>query len=345
MVTISACTTATHAPLQLLIAPTMLHLKPSDKPPIAAAAYSPRYSHADDAVNVGLLRITKKGKCVGLNDVASGAKIDGDGGDKGARVVSMTLGSLPDEVLAVVFGYCDARTRMMAIPAVSTRWLGVCMHHMRNVAIDLAWAARDYSCAITDTGLAGLVLRFPCAATANLACCENFTDAGLKAVASGCPHLQHLDLGYCKGATDAGLKAVAARCPHLQRLSITCCVEVTGAGLRAIAASCPKLQHFNLGYCANVEDAGLRAVAAGCPNLRSLNLSCCPNVTDAGLRAVAAGCPNLQHLSLGNCVEVTDAGLRAVAAACPNLGHLFLAGCKKVTDAGAGLFPATQVSR
>ena len=30
--------------------------------------------------------------------------------------VAVTTSSLPDEVLAVVFGYCDARTRMMALP-------------------------------------------------------------------------------------------------------------------------------------------------------------------------------------------------------------------------------------
>ena len=65
---------------------------------------------------------------------------------------SLTLGSLPDELLAVMFGFCDARTRMMAIPAVTKRWLGVCQQ-MRHATIDLTWAVRDY-CAITDTGLA-----------------------------------------------------------------------------------------------------------------------------------------------------------------------------------------------
>ena len=47
---------------------------------------------------------------------------------------------LPDEVLAIVFGFCDARARMMAIPAVSRRWRTISQHHTRNV--DLAWAVR-----------------------------------------------------------------------------------------------------------------------------------------------------------------------------------------------------------
>ena len=43
----------------------------------------------------------------------------------------MELGELPDEVmavvfgLAVVFGCCDARTRMMTMPALSRRWLRI----------------------------------------------------------------------------------------------------------------------------------------------------------------------------------------------------------------------------
>ena len=72
----------------------------------------------------------------------------GDGGQQlrtGGGVRAVTLGSLPDEVLAVVFGFCDARARMMAIPAVSRRWLSVCQHLMRHPAIDLAWAVRGYS--------------------------------------------------------------------------------------------------------------------------------------------------------------------------------------------------------
>ena len=77
--------------------------------------------------------------------------------------------------MAMVFGYCDAWTRTMAIPAVSKRWLGVCQHQMRPIAVDLAWAIRNRRCAIriTDAGLAGLVLRFPGTATLILSWCAN----------------------------------------------------------------------------------------------------------------------------------------------------------------------------
>ena len=51
-------------------------------------------------------------------------------------------------------------------------------------------------CAITDAGLAGLVLRFPSTATVNLTCCSNVTVGGVEAVATGCPNLQHLDLSH-----------------------------------------------------------------------------------------------------------------------------------------------------
>ena len=56
----------------------------------------------------------------------------------------------------MVFTFCDARTRMMAIPAVSKRWLGVCQ--MRRAAIDLTWARtiNGRRCDITDVGLGGL---------------------------------------------------------------------------------------------------------------------------------------------------------------------------------------------
>jgi len=45
-----------------------------------------------------------------------------------------------DEVLVAVFNFCDDRTRMMTIPAVSKRWLGVCQ--MRRAVLDLTWAVR-----------------------------------------------------------------------------------------------------------------------------------------------------------------------------------------------------------
>ena len=217
------------------------------------------------------------------------APADADDGAGKNAAAAVTLGSLPDEVLVVVFGLCDARTRLMAIPAVSRRWLGVCHHLMRQAAIDLTWSVRwETGCAITDAGLAGLALRFPGTAAIVLQDCSNVTDGGLGAVVAECPNLQHLTLG--------------------------CCWMVTDGGLGAVAAGCPSLQHLNLAGCVSVTDAGLAAVAAGCPSLRHLSLAGCGKVTDAGLEAVAAGCPNLQHLNLGGCWKVTDAG----AALCPN---------------------------
>ena len=120
---------------------------------------------------------------------------------------------LPHEVLVAVFNLCDARTRMMTIPAVSKRWLGVCQ--MRRAAIDLKWAVRSRGrgCAITDAGLAGLVLRFP--------------------------NLQHLNLSSCRSVTDGGLAAVAAGCPNLQRLDPRCCTNVTEACSRRSLPAAP----------------------------------------------------------------------------------------------------------
>ena len=139
-----------------------------------------------------------------------------------------TLGALPDEVLEVVFNFCDDRTLMMTIPAVSRRWLGVCQ--MRPAAIDLTWAVRGNSCAITDAGLAGLVLRFPKLWRLDLSWCKNVTDGGVAAVAAACPNLQHLGLSGCKTVTDGGLTAVAAGCPNLQHLDLRDCANVTDVG-------------------------------------------------------------------------------------------------------------------
>ena len=58
-----------------------------------------------------------------------------------------TLG-MPDELLAIIFNFCDARTLAMVIPAVSKRWLGVCQ--TLRATIDLTWAVRHCKCAITD---------------------------------------------------------------------------------------------------------------------------------------------------------------------------------------------------
>ena len=165
------------------------------------SAAAPHHSHSHPAA-VGRL-VAPAGKAGMRREAIPDHRHDGGGGDA-STAIAVTLGSLPDEVLAVVFGFCDARARMMAIPAVSRRWLGVCRHLMRRPAIDLAWAVRNYSCALTDAGLAGLVSRFPAAARINLSCCRELTDGGLGAVAAGCPSLQHLDLGGCESVTDGG---------------------------------------------------------------------------------------------------------------------------------------------
>ena len=255
--------------------------------------------------------------------------------DEAATADGRTLDALlPDEVLAVVFGYCDDRTRMMIIPSVSKRWLGLC--RTLPIAIDLTWAIvgeRD-RCAITDAGLAGLVLRFPSLQRLSLGSCDGVTDTGLAAVAAGCPNIQRLDLYGCAKVTDDGLKVVAAGCPNLKHLDLGWSTTLTDGGVEAVAAGCPKLQHLALYGCTSVTDGGLATVAAGCPDLRHLNLCGCTNVADGGVAAVAAGCPKLQHLDLGWCTSVTDDGVAAVAAGCPNLQHLDLFGCSKVTDSG-----------
>ena len=163
-------------------------------------------------------------------DLAPGLKVAASLDDEGAAAAAAEdrTATLPDELLAVVFNFCDAQTQMMAIPAVSKRWL--CIIGQRNAAIDLTWAVREYRCAITDAGLAGLVRRFPNLQHIDLTWCENVTDGGLTAVAAGCPNLQHLDLSYCESVTDGGLVAVAAGCPNLQHLTLNECKNVTGVG-------------------------------------------------------------------------------------------------------------------
>ena len=121
----------------------------------------------------------------------AGAKVAGFS-DSGFPLSSPTpTPPLPDEVLAVVFGYCGPEMRMMAVPAVSKRWLDIYQHQMRPVvAIGLAWAVRNRCCGITDAGLTGLVLQFLGAAILAiviLAQCRSLTEGGLEAVAAGCP--------------------------------------------------------------------------------------------------------------------------------------------------------------
>ena len=127
-------------------------------------------------------------------DLKVAAASHNEGEAPAASAADGTL-ALPDEVLMTVFNFCDARTQMMAIPAVSKRWLGVCQ--MRRAAIDLTWARTTFNgrrCGITDVGLAGLVRRFPKLWRLDLSWCNNVTDGGLTAVAAGCPNLQHLVL-------------------------------------------------------------------------------------------------------------------------------------------------------
>ena len=146
-----------------------------------------------------------------------------------------TLETLPDELLAVVFGFCDPKTLAAAVPAVSRRWLGVCQ---ALPAVDLACRV-----ALTDAGLAGLARRFPRLRSLDLAHNGEVTDAGLNAVAVGCPNLAHLDLAGCYGLTDAGLAAIAG-CPRLVHLDLYGCYKLTAGGVAAVVAGCPNLAEY-----------------------------------------------------------------------------------------------------
>ena len=269
---------------------------------------------------------------------------------------------LPFELLQLVFAYCNARTRMVVIPAVCHRWLDV-GRDARQVVIDLRWAARGGECDVTDVGLKALAARFPHASTVNLALCTKVTDAELASVIAAWPDLTDADVCCSKtthgwtdelsrvwslgirfyaNMTDAGLGKVVAKWPgpSVNRLDFWSCKKITDAGLAMVAAGCPNLKHLNLGAAnsGKVTSVGLAKIATSCSRLERLVVNGGAMLTDAGLAEVAK-CANLRHLDASNCKNVTDAGLGLLAAGCPKLEQLVVYSCNSLGRQGFGPVP------
>ena len=129
------------------------------------------------------------------------------------------INCVPGEVLAIVFCHLDAKTLLIAVPAVCRRWREVCAEMMPAVCLDVGWMTTlgwsGYPMnPLTDAGLTAIAGRFRIAQGAQLRDCTQVTDVGIERLAAGCPNLNHLDLGYCTQVTDVGIERLAAGCPN-----------------------------------------------------------------------------------------------------------------------------------
>ena len=150
---------------------------------------------------------------------------------------------LPGEVVALVFGFVDAKTLMVTIPSVCTAWRQVCSELVTQIQLDFGWATtgptNDPRNPLMDAGLSGFTLGgFKTVRSVNLVGCRKVTDVGLTSVGEGCPNLETLNVSWCNHITDAGLARIGEGCPNLESLYLNKCVQITDAGLATIGEGC-----------------------------------------------------------------------------------------------------------
>ena len=122
-----------------------------------------------------------------------GGATSGGGVDNGGQTIEW----LPGEVVALVFGFLDAKTLMVTIPSVCTAWRQACSELGTPIQLDFGWATtgpkHDPRNPLTDADLGGFALgRFKTVRSVSLVGCRKVTDVGSTSVGEGCPNLDSL---------------------------------------------------------------------------------------------------------------------------------------------------------
>ncbi|KQJ86909.1 hypothetical protein BRADI_4g08400v3 [Brachypodium distachyon] len=321
------------------------HRKLPPPPSPAAQATSPRFS--------------SDGAAAAAEDAAAAATAD-------------YTSDLPEELLAVVFGFLGSGDRKRC-SLVCRRWLAAEAASRLRLALD----ARAPLLAAAP----GILARFSAVSKLALKCdrrAESVGDPALALVAQRLgPGLRRLKLRSVRAVTDHGVATLAAAAGNLRKLSVGSCA-FGAKGIEAVLRSCPQLEELSvkrLRGLANSEPVAISGprlqslslkelyngqcfscLITQSPNLKTLKVIRCSGDWDPVLQAVpqdallaelhleklqvsdhgvSALC-GLEVLYLAKAPEVTDVGLAALATKSPLLRKLHVDGWKanRIGDRG-----------
>ncbi|XP_065309437.1 putative RNA-binding protein EEED8.10 isoform X2 [Dermacentor albipictus] len=251
-----------------------------------------------------------------------GGDIVSDIGTDAGSLTSFTSPSyvenLPDDVLLLVLGWLDIRTRVI-IERVCHRW---------KALAERLWRGQ---CRLSFTGVFSISQGKPLTITIlrallsrcgeslrwlDLATASHMLDhKAVKAIGTRCPNLEYLDASGVQ-LTNTSVMQLANRCPKLKSVLLKDCCDVREKSLRRLLRRCRRLEHIDLtemyeftGECFNID--GLR--------LRHLILRGCTGLTSRGMSRIATKCTSLTELQLLDCFKISDHDLSLI---CQNLKSL-----------------------
>ncbi|XP_049270723.1 putative RNA-binding protein EEED8.10 isoform X9 [Rhipicephalus sanguineus] len=225
---------------------------------------------------------------------------------------------LPDDVLLLVLGWLDIRTRVI-IERVCHRW--------KELAKRL-WKAQ---CKLSFTGVFSISQGKPLTVvilrailsrcgeslrSLDLATASHMLDhRAVKAIGSRCPNLEYLDASGVQ-LSNASVLQLANRCPKLKTVLLKDCCDVREKSLRRLLRRCKCLEHVDLadmyqftGECFNIDGLGLRRLV----------LRGCSGLTPRGISRIATKCSSLTELVLYDCYTIADHDLQSI---CQNMRTL-----------------------
>ncbi|KAJ4461200.1 hypothetical protein PAPYR_2218 [Paratrimastix pyriformis] len=203
----------------------------------------------------------------------------------------------------------------------------------------------------TDAAAEALIPAGPTLAVLKIHCCapQALTDAGMARLVVHLPHLRQFELRGCPSIGDACLAALGESHPPLETIGL-CPVSlgfrdqpdqpITEAGILSFARGpghFPHLRSVTLAAPAAFTDAALAGLGAACPALEEIRLLCADQrsvampLGDDGMRALLTACPRIEVLEADGAPALTDgafplpsppaAKLRIVSfSRCPKLG-------------------------
>lgn len=267
--------------------------------------------------------------------------------------------SLPNELLAEIFGYLDLLSLCRLSGTCKLFWKA-CYDRIFYQCLDL----QPYWEKINDSALEALQKRCTTLEKLNLSWCGAggylSAEAFVGFMELRGELLQCLCLSSCPFVDNDCLKVVADKCPNLTELELKgCCnpllnrlgflqishltklvwldlyrTEIEMFSLISIIRSCTKLEHLCLGSCPvvnNYDDIALE-IGLHLQNLKTLDLYRARTLSAVGVNLFARSCPLIVSLDLGWCTSIDFGCIHELAKGCPHLKRLLLTAVRAVCD-------------
>lgn len=265
------------------------------------------------------------------------------------------INQLPEECLALIFGFLPLPRDRCSCAAVSKKWLHVqarmrCLQ-LRSEQDEACQQSKEISRCLemeeaNDRRLAAMAIGIPyhgvlteLAIRASLPSLpfsspgDQMTDYGLSIISQVCFNLKSLTLWNCTKVGNKGIASLSNCCTSLEKLSLSNSPSITDDGLLLIAKGCPNLSSLILASCWSVGNRSLEAFAKHSTKLNLLILERCPLIKDSAIISMLTNVQELRMLKIGS-MEIGDAILEAVGRHAKQVRTLYLEKVWGITEEG-----------